>query len=184
MEEEFFMDGTTSEFDKKNIKSTDILMSTEDSEIKDYEYNDESYTFEISETEDEKTKTKKCMLNTKSQKVDNNRFENGEIIVTSILDFEEREYLQGIKINLYKINGLSPILFRSKITDEDGKVIFSELEEGCYRIIEIIDKRYFEKPKYINWNEIMIDSINKNQKVVVINKIKRFIGQDRHKQWI
>jgi 5-hydroxyisourate hydrolase-like protein (transthyretin family) len=184
MEEEFFMDGTTSEFDKKNMKSTDTLMSTEDSEIKDYEYNDESYTFEISEAEDVESKTKECMLNKKCQKLDNNNFENGEIIVTSVLDFGEHEYLQGIKINLYKINGLSPILFRSKITDEDGKVIFSELEEGCYRIIEIIDKRYFEKPKYINWNEIIIDSINKNQKVVVINKIKRFIGQDKHKQSI
>ena len=102
-------------------------------------------------------------------------FKNGEIIVTSVLDCGENECLQGVKINLYKINGLSPVLIKSKITDEEGKAVFSEVEEGCYRIIEIIDKRYFEKPKYINWNEIIIDSINKNQKVVVVNRIKKII---------
>ena len=98
---------------------------------------------------------------------------NGEIIVTSILTCEENELLQGVKINLYKINGLSPVLIASKITDEEGKVVFLEVEEGCYRIIEIIDKRYFEKPKYRKWNEIMIDNINKNQEVVVVNSIKK-----------
>ena len=64
------------------------------------------------------------------------------------------------------------------------KSVFTEIEEGCYRIIEIIDKRYFEKPKYIKWNEIIIDDINKNQKLVVFNRIKRFIAQDKHKNWI
>ena len=115
---------------------------------------------------------------------EDNKAQNGEIIVISVLECGENECLQGVKINLYKINGLSPVLITSKITDEEGKVVFSEVEEGCYRIIEIIDKRYFEKPKYINWNEIMIDNINKNQKVVVVNKIKSFIAQDKHKHWI
>ena len=112
---------------------------------------------------------------------EDNKAQNGEIIVISVLECGENECLQGVKINLYKINGLSPVLITSKITDEEGKVVFSEVEEGCYRIIEIIDKRYFEKPKYINWNEIIIDSINNNQKVVVINKIKRLLAQDKHK---
>lgn len=109
---------------------------------------------------------------------------SGEIIVISILECGENEYLQGVKINLYKINGLSPVLIKSKITNEEGKVIFSEIEEGCYRIIEIIDKKYFEKPKYINWNEIIIDNNNKKQKVVVVNKIKSNVSSNKHKNCI
>lgn len=103
--------------------------------------------------------------------------EKGEIIVTSVLDCGEHEILQGVKINLYKINGLSPILIKSKITDDEGKAVFSGIEEGCYRIIEIIDKKYFEKPKYINWNEIIIDKQNYKQKVVIVNKIKKNVLQ-------
>ncbi len=106
---------------------------------------------------------------------------NGEIIVTSIFTCEENELLQGVKINLYKINGLSPVLIESKITDEEGKVIFKGIENGCYRIIEIIDKRYFEKPKYIKWNEMTIDDSNKRQNVVVVNEIKKLIAQNKHK---
>ena len=115
---------------------------------------------------------------------EDNKALNGEIVVTSVLECGENECLQGIKINLYKINGLSPVLIASKITDQDGKAVFSEVDEGCYRIIEIIDKRYFEKPKYINWNEIIIDSVNKNQKLIIVNKIKRFVSQNKHKNCI
>lgn len=100
---------------------------------------------------------------------------NGEIIVTSVVNCGENELLQGVKINLYKINGLSPVFIESKITDKEGKVIFTGIENGCYRVIEIIDKRYFEKPKYIKWNEIIIDNVNKKENVVIINKIKRFV---------
>ena len=113
--------------------------------------------------------------------LEEDKAQNGEIVVTSVLECGGNECLQGIKINLYKINGLSPVLVMSKITDKEGKVVFSEVEEGCYRIIEIIDKRHFEKPKYINWNEIIIDSVNKNQKLIIVNKIKRFVPQNKHK---
>lgn len=112
---------------------------------------------------------------------EDNMVRNGEIIVTSVLDCGDNECLQGVKINLYKINGLSPVLITSKITDEEGKVVFSKVEEGCYRIIEIVDKRYFEKPKYISWNEIIIDGVNKRQKLTIVNKIKIFVSQDKHK---
>jgi len=138
----------------------------------------------IFKVENQTLDSNSTQMSTEDSVIENNMFETGKIIVTSVLDFEENEYLQGVKINLYKINGLSPVLITSKTTDEEGNVVFSELEEGCYRIIEIIDKRYFEKPKYINWNEIMIDNINKNQKVIVVNKIKKFITQDKHKYWI
>lgn len=146
--------------------------------------NNTNYTFEISDDNKEKRDNKEFILNKKAaspQKVDEKDCNGGEIIVTSILECEEHEYLKGVKINLYKINGLSPVLVKSKVTDEEGKVIFSGVEEGCYRIIEIIDKRYFEKPKYINWNEIIIDNTNKKQKIVVVNKFKKFMAQNKYK---
>lgn len=104
----------------------------------------------------------------------------GEIKATSILDCGEKEYLQGVKINLYKINGLSPVLIDSRITDEQGNATFNKVTEGCYRVIEIIDKRYFEKPKYVKWNEITIDYNNKNHKLIIVNRIKRFAARNKY----
>lgn len=98
---------------------------------------------------------------------------NGEIMVISVLECEGNELLEGLKINLYKISGLSPILIETKITDKEGKVIFQGVENGCYRVIEIINKHCFEKPKYVKWNEFTIDDANKKQKVIIINKIKK-----------
>ena len=83
------MDNTASEVDKKNMESTDTLISTEDSKMKCYESNDENYVLEISEDEKEKSKNKESIGITNSQKVDNNKFDNGEIIVTSVLDFNK-----------------------------------------------------------------------------------------------
>jgi 5-hydroxyisourate hydrolase-like protein (transthyretin family) len=176
------MDHTISKVDNENIDSINAEVSTEDNKAKYYEYNDKNCTFEI--LEDDKVKNEEVKLNINGFEIENNLFENGEIVVKSVLDCGENECLQGVKINLYKINGLTPILITSKITDEDGRVVFSEVEEGCYRIIEIVDKRYFEKPKYISWNEIIIDSVNKNQKIKIVNRIKRGVPQDKHRHCI
>lgn len=143
-----------------------------------------NYTFETSKDNKDKLIDKEHSLNINAKNIKDKVVNNGEIIVTSVLECGEHENLQGVKINLYKINGLSPVLIKSKITDEEGKAIFSEIEEGCYRIIEIIDKKYFEKPKYVNWNEIIIDDNNKKQKVIVVNKIKKSVSQSKHKHWI
>ncbi len=143
-----------------------------------------NYTFEISDDNKEKRDDQEFILNKNTanpQRIDEKNCNGGEIIVTSILECEENKYLKGVKINLYKINGLSPVLVKSKVTDEEGKVIFSGIEEGCYRIIEIIDKRYFEKPKYINWNEIIIDNTNRKQKIVVVNRNKKPMEQNKYK---
>ena len=177
------MDDTISKVDNKNVDSIIDAMSAKDSKIVYYHWNDKNCAFEILEDNKEEGKGQDFSLKTNSQETEYNMFENGEIVVTSILDCGEHEYLQGVKINLYKINGLSPVLVESRTTDEKGNAIFLGIEEGCYRIIEIVDKRYFEKPKYINWNEIIIDSINKNQKVVVVNKIKKFVAQNKHKAY-
>lgn len=169
------MDDIISKVDNKKINNINSEVSAEKNKTEYCECNDKVCTVEILDNDKEEIK------NQKSIDVESNAINNGEIIVMAVLDCGEHEYLQGVKVNLYKINGLSPVLIKSQITDEKGTVIFSEIEEGCYRIIEIIDKRYFEKPKYISWNEIIIDSANKKQKVIIVNKIKRFASQNKNK---
>jgi len=100
---------------------------------------------------------------------------NGEIIVYSVLLSKEGPGIEGIKINLYKLSGLSPKLVNSKYTDEDGKVIFCKLEEGSYRVIQLIDRNSFKKPSYLNWNEVNIDEFNKVGLVYAINKSKNLL---------
>ncbi|MBD7914185.1 calcium-binding protein [Clostridium sp. Sa3CUN1] len=96
----------------------------------------------------------------------------GIIEVYSKLGSREGLELRGARINLYLLNGVSPKLYDSKFTDSIGKVTFNNLPNGCYRIIAIVDRRYFEKPIYYNWNEVTIDSNNKEKSIVVVNKIK------------
>ncbi|MDV4149766.1 calcium-binding protein [Clostridium sp. AL.422] len=98
--------------------------------------------------------------------------EKGSINVFSRLGNKEGVELKGARINLYLLNGVSPKLYDSKFTDASGKVEFNNLPNGCYRIIAIVDRRFFEKPVYYNWNEVTIDSNNKNANVLVVNKIK------------
>ncbi|WP_084766950.1 hypothetical protein [Clostridium nigeriense] len=98
--------------------------------------------------------------------------EKGVIEVYSKLGSKEGIELKGARINLYLLNGVSPKLYDSKFSDGIGKVSFNNLPNGCYRIIAIVDRRFFEKPIYYNWNEVTIDSNNKHSSVVVVNKIK------------
>lgn len=98
--------------------------------------------------------------------------EKGIIDVYSKLGSKEGIELRGARINLYLLNGVSPKLYDSKFTDGIGKVSFDNLPNGCYRIIAIVDRRYFEKPIYYNWNEVNIDRNNKHSSIVVVNKIK------------
>ncbi|WP_202117457.1 SpaA isopeptide-forming pilin-related protein [Clostridium chromiireducens] len=151
--------------DNKKTENINAIVSSENN------YNEDC----MIETAECKENDQEYILNANYKKMENKELCGGVIEVTSILECEEHEYLKGIKINLYKINGLSPILIRSMTTDDKGKAVFLGIEDGCYRIIEIVDKKYFEKPKYINWNEIIIDSINKNQKIVIVNRVKKII---------
>ncbi|MGG7057373.1 calcium-binding protein [Clostridium nigeriense] len=98
--------------------------------------------------------------------------ERGTIEVFSKLGGKEGVELKGARINLYLLNGVSPKLYDSKFTDSLGKVTFDNLPNACYRIISIVDRRFFEKPIYYNWNEVIIDKNNKNSTVLVVNKIK------------
>lgn len=105
-------------------------------------------------------------------KVEKPKEEKGRINVFSRLGNKEGVELKGARINLYLLNGVSPKLYDSKFTDSSGKAEFNNLPNGCYRIISIVDRRFFEKPVYYNWNEVTIDSNNKNSNVLVVNRIK------------
>ena len=96
----------------------------------------------------------------------------GEIAVYSTLASTDGTRIKGVKVNLYKLNGICPELVESYETDCDGKVVFDNLIEGSYRVIELIDKRYFEKPSYISWNEVTIDKYNTKSVIYAINKIR------------
>lgn len=96
----------------------------------------------------------------------------GTIKVKSVLNAIDGEPLKGVKINLYVTNGVSPRLVKSGVTDEEGIVIFENVDCGNYRVIEIIDKVYFEKPIYKKWNEVYITADNNYEEVTVINNIK------------
>lgn len=96
----------------------------------------------------------------------------GKIIVYDKLGHINGTELEGAQINLYKLTGINPKPVSTKMTDSCGKVIFSDLEDGNYRVIAIVDKRYFERPEYFRWNEITIDCTNKEDTVIVVNKIR------------
>ena len=98
--------------------------------------------------------------------------EKGCISILSKLGSKEGVEIKGARINLYLLNGVSPKLYDSKFSDEAGKVEFKNLSNGCYRVIAIVDRRFFEKPVYYNWNEVTIDANNKKANIVVVNRIK------------
>ncbi len=95
-----------------------------------------------------------------------------KIIVQSRLGSASGKVIPKTKINLYMLNGISPKLVASKLTDEEGIAIFDEVNNGSYRVIAIVDKKYFQKPSYIQWNEVTINSNTQMEKITVINRVK------------
>ncbi|WP_294404446.1 prealbumin-like fold domain-containing protein [uncultured Clostridium sp.] len=173
------MSGYENTGDKKYNGDLKVNLSAGDNKIKYYECGGDNCIFEILDDKlcNNIDNNKCCDFNHKEKEINCECSNNGRIVVKSIIDCGRQEILKGVKINLYKINGLSPILVKSKLTNEEGEVVFSNIEDGSYRIIEIIDKEYFEKPKYINWNEITIDCNNKKEKILIVNKLKKYIGK-------
>ncbi|MEN8076628.1 prealbumin-like fold domain-containing protein [Clostridioides difficile] len=98
----------------------------------------------------------------------------GKITVYARLGDVKGTCISEAKINLYALNGLSPKLISSKFTDESGIVIFDNLEEGSYRVIEIVNRKYFEKPTYVQWNEVTINKHLEAEEIIVVNKIRRY----------
>ena len=96
----------------------------------------------------------------------------GKITVVSRLANKNRTLISSAKINLYVLNGVSPKLVETKYTDNLGNVTFENLKKGSYRVIAIVDRKYFEKPTYSPWNEVTIDKNTTEASVEVVNKIK------------
>lgn len=96
----------------------------------------------------------------------------GKIKVIVKLGDKNGVEIKGAKINLYELNGVCPKLYESKLTKCQGEAIFENLEDGCYRVISLVDRRFFEKPSYVNWNEVTIDSNIKEATIYVVNKVK------------
>ena len=46
---------------------------------------------------------------------------------------------------------------------------------ASYRVIELIDRNYFQKPSYLKWNEVSIDEFNREGLVYAINKSKNLL---------
>jgi len=99
--------------------------------------------------------------------------EKGIIEVVCKLGNKDGLQLKGAKINLYLLEGVSPKLKESKYTDANGFLRFDNLENGCYRVISIVDRNYFEKPIYQTWNEYNVDKYNKYTSITIINRIKK-----------
>lgn len=97
----------------------------------------------------------------------------GKIRVVSKLGDRNGSNISDAKINLYALNGLSPKFISSKVTDKNGVVIFDNLSEGSYRVIEIVNRKYFEKPTYIQWNEVTINDELQEENIIVVNRVKR-----------
>lgn len=187
------MEDKKTDANKKTDGSLIVNLSAGDDKIKYYECKDDNCIFEILNDEnkinnepmefneiewgdEEPAKEFEFLEDKKSYETDEKSFElrTGKIIVKSIIDYGKKEVLSGVKINLYKINGLSPVLIQSDTTDKQGQVVFDNIQDGNYRVIEIVDKKYFEKPKYVNWNEITINQRNKEEDILIINKIKKY----------
>ena len=98
----------------------------------------------------------------------------GKITVVVKLGDKNGKAISEAKINLYALNGLSPKLVSSKLTNINGIVIFDSLPEGSYRVIEIVNRKYFEKPTYIQWNEVTINKDLREEYIIVVNKIKKY----------
>lgn len=105
-----------------------------------------------------------------NEKVEN--VNNGEINILCKLGSKDGVEIKGARVNLYLLNGVSPKLCDSKFTDGSGRITFNNLQNGCYRVISIVDRRYFEKPIYYNWNEVTIDKKNNKANIVIVNKLK------------
>ncbi|MGL4571146.1 MAG: prealbumin-like fold domain-containing protein [Clostridium sp.] len=99
----------------------------------------------------------------------------GKITVYTLMNSLNGEVFSGAKLNLYRINGVSPSLEATIFSDKDGKAEFKNIENGNYRIIEIIDKSIYEKPSYIKWNEVNISNYSKEETIYVINRKKENI---------
>lgn len=167
----------TNKYNLTNGFSIEIQGATliDDSEVENY-LNNKNLNSNNNSIEDKKDKVEKRSENKKIK--ENNEYVEkhvkGKIIVGVRLGDRKGKPISDAKVNLYALNGLSPKLVSSKLSDRNGIVVFDGLPEGSYRVIEIVNRRYFEKPTYIQWNEVTISKDLKEESIIIINRLKKY----------
>lgn len=173
----------TNSYNLNNGFSVEIQGATllDDDEVKSYINNktsSNSNPINSNNNLESNRKDKLSLRNENNKKKERNEYIEesirGKITVSVRLDDRNGKPISEVKINLYALNGLSPKLVRSKSTDVNGVVVFDNLPEGSYRVIEIVNRKYFEKPTYIQWNEVTINKDLREKSIIVINKIKKY----------
>ena len=168
----------TNKYNLSNGFSIEIQGATliDDNEVENY-LNNKNLNSNNNLIEDKKDKVEK-RNESKKIKESNEYIEKrvkGKIVVGVRLGDRKGKPISEAKVNLYALNGISPKLISSKLSDKNGIVVFDGLPEGSYRVIEIVNRRYFEKPTYIQWNEVTISKDLKEESIIVINRLKKYI---------
>ncbi|MCI9302903.1 prealbumin-like fold domain-containing protein [Clostridium sp.] len=167
----------TNKYNLSNGFSIEIQGATliDDNEVENY-LNNKNLNSNNNLIEDKKDKVEK-RNESKKIKESNEYIEKrvkGKIVVGVRLGDRKGKPISEAKVNLYALNGISPKLISSKLSDKNGIVVFDGLPEGSYRVIEIVNRRYFEKPTYIQWNEVTISKDLKEESIIVINRLKKY----------
>lgn len=175
--------GEASRYNLSNGFSVEIQGATllDDDEVENYINNkasNESKTINRNNNLESNRKNKSVSKNQNKKIKENKEYIEplirGKITVDVRLGDRKGKAISEAKINLYALNGLSPKLVSSKLTNINGIVIFDSLPEGSYRVIEIVNRKYFEKPTYIQWNEVTINKDLLEEYIIVVNKIKKY----------
>lgn len=167
----------TNKYNLSNGFSIEIQGATliDDNEVENY-LNNKNLNSNNNLIEDKKDKVEK-RNESKKIKESNEYIEKrvkGKIVVGVRLGDRKGKPISEAKVNLYALNGISPKLISSKLSDKNGIVVFDGLPEGSYRVIEIVNRRYFEKPTYIQWNEVTISKDLREESIIVINRLKKY----------
>lgn len=114
------------------------------------------------ECKDEHTEGNKCIYN-----------DLGTIKVHSILGKCLREPIEGLEVELFRLECCELKEAGCKVTNEKGVAEFQRIPFGKYIIVQKINKCYFTNPCYLKSQLVVLDKDNKKANVVVVNSIKQ-----------
>ncbi|MGL4991914.1 MAG: SpaA isopeptide-forming pilin-related protein [Sarcina sp.] len=97
----------------------------------------------------------------------------GMVEVYSHLNCTNGEPISGMPFNLYKIDRNGEKLIASKKTDKRGRVEFNCLENGMYRVQQVVDECVFDTPEYYPASEFVITDKKKHHRIYVVNKLRK-----------
>ncbi|GIM27464.1 hypothetical protein CPJCM30710_01300 [Clostridium polyendosporum] len=103
----------------------------------------------------------------------------GRIAVTSVLGCSEREPISGVTIVLFRVVGCSLEFVDAEVTNANGRVVFNNLRDGIYKVVQLIRRCIFEEPIFLPTDQVTIDEDNREFDIIIINKIKEFRSRSR-----